>query len=69
MLEKRKNKSNAEIRDNYPQSSLDHHIASHAGRDLLALVSERIIHLVSIQITSSVFIISFQLSFFDTLTL
>jgi hypothetical protein len=62
MLEKRKNKSNAEIRDDYPQSSLDYPIGIHAGRDLLALVSEQIIHLVSINTTSSSSVL--ELSFF-----
>ena len=40
---RRKKESNAEIRDDYPQSSLDQHIASDAGRDLLAVVDERTI--------------------------
>lgn len=41
MLEEKEGKeSNAEIRDDYSQSSLDQHIASDAGRDRLALVDK-----------------------------
>lgn len=39
--ERRRKESNAEIRHDYPQSSLDQHIASDAGRDRLALVDKR----------------------------